>query len=62
MVRWLDVGGDDTLKTALLVEKRGDDEFYGAWTYDPGFVDRCLAHLDPAYVDASDGTRPQPHD
>ena len=44
-----DGGGDDTQKTALIAEERGDDAFYGAWTYDPGIVDAAVDYLERAY-------------
>jgi len=44
-----DGAGADDRKCALLAEERGDREFYGFWTYDPGIVDRIVAHLDRRY-------------
>jgi len=44
-----DGDGDDDQKTALLAEDRATDEFYGAWTYDPGIVDTVTAYLERTY-------------
>lgn len=44
-----DGGGDDMQKTALLAEERGDNEFYGAWTYDPTIVDTLRTYLEQKY-------------
>lgn len=45
-----DGDGDDAQKTALIAEQTGDDDFFGAWTYDPGIVDRLLEHLERTYL------------
>ena len=45
-----DGGGDDAQKTALIAEERGDDAFYGAWTYDPAIVDAAVDYLEQRYV------------
>lgn len=45
-----DGGGDDTQKSALLAEERGENSFYGAWTYDPRIVDAVLKHLEGTYL------------
>ncbi|WP_227738972.1 DICT sensory domain-containing protein [Halorientalis pallida] len=42
-------GGDDTQKTALVARESDDIGFYGILTYDPGFVDHLLAHLNQTY-------------
>ncbi len=52
-----DGGGDDTQKTALLAEERGENDFYGAWTYDPGIVDTVRTYLEQTY-DSSSEDRP----
>lgn len=52
-----DGGGKDTQKTALLAEQRGENSFYGAWTYDPEIVDTLFAHLEDTYVSPSNATR-----
>jgi hypothetical protein len=44
-----DGGGDDMQKTALLAHEHDENAFYGTWTYDPGIVDRVLAHLNRTY-------------
>lgn len=44
-----DGGGDNSQKSALLAEERDENEFYGAWTYDPGIVDSVLAYLERAF-------------
>lgn len=49
-----DGGGGDAQKTALIAEERGDDAFYGVWTYDPGIVDTAIDYLEQAYL--PDGT------
>jgi DICT domain-containing protein len=41
-----DGGGDREQSSALLAEERGDDGFYGFWTYDPALVERALRALD----------------
>lgn len=53
-----DGGGDDSQKTALIAEERAADEFYGAWTYDPGVVDSLLAYLDCTYDPSTDTETP----
>jgi hypothetical protein len=49
-----DGGSDDTQKTALLAHVRDENAFDGVWTYDPGFVDHVLAHLDKTYGSSTD--------
>ncbi|SDF73598.1 Diguanylate Cyclase and Two-component system sensory domain-containing protein [Halorientalis regularis] len=49
-----DGGGDDTQKTALIARESDDIGFYGVWTYDPGFANLTLAHLDQTYGSATD--------
>lgn len=49
-----DGGGDDTQKTALLARESDENAFYGVLTYDPGFVDHVLAHLNKTYDSAPD--------
>jgi DICT domain-containing protein len=44
-----DGGGVDDNKCALLAEERGDDGFYGFWTYDASTVDYILNHLHTTY-------------
>lgn len=39
----------DDQKCALLAEERGDREFYGFWTYDPGTVDWIIDYLESTY-------------
>lgn len=41
-----DGGGDETQKSALLAEERGDGEFYGVLTYEPALVDAAFAELE----------------
>jgi DICT domain-containing protein len=38
-----DGGGDEERAFALVAERRGPDAFYGAWTSDPGLVERALS-------------------
>ncbi|MCQ4333058.1 histidine kinase [Natronomonas sp. F2-12] len=45
-----DGGGDETQKSALLAEERGDDTFYGAWTYDGRIIDGVLEYLEATYL------------
>lgn len=40
-----DGGGDDGRECALVAEQRGEDAYYGAWTYDPALVDRVVSAL-----------------
>lgn len=40
-----DGDGDDDRKTALVAEKRTEETFFGAWTYDPELVDSAVAEL-----------------
>jgi hypothetical protein len=43
-------GGDDRGQaSALLAEERGEDAYYGFWTYDPRIVDRIVDHLEATY-------------
>jgi len=49
-----DGGGDDSQKTALLAHEAEGNAFYGAWTYDPTFVDHVLAHLTQTYSSSTD--------
>jgi DICT domain-containing protein len=50
-----DGGGDDTQKTALIARESDENAFYGIFTYDPGFVDHVLTHLDQTYGSALEG-------
>jgi DICT domain-containing protein len=52
-----DGGGEPTQKTALVAEHRGDDDWFGAWTYDAGIVDELCAHLETTYLSSPDGQR-----
>jgi DICT domain-containing protein len=52
-----DGDGDDCQKTALLAEQRGDNDWFGAWTYDAGIVDELCAHLDSTYLTTTDDQR-----
>lgn len=49
-----DGDGDDSQKTALLAEERDENDFYGAWTYDPGIVDPLLTYLERTYDSSAD--------
>jgi DICT domain-containing protein len=49
-----DGDGDDSQKSALLAEERDENDFYGAWTYDPGIVDPVLTHLERTYDSSAD--------
>jgi DICT domain-containing protein len=43
-------GADDRGQaSALLAEERGEDSYYGFWTYDPRIVGRIVDHLERAY-------------
>lgn len=43
-------GGDDPAQSsALVAEARGEDSFYGFWTYDPRIVARMVDHLETTY-------------
>ena len=44
-----DGDGVDETKCALLAEERGNDGFYGFWTYDASTVDYILDHLRSTY-------------
>jgi hypothetical protein len=44
-----DGGGVDDNKCALLAEERGEDGFYGFWTYDPSTVDYIATYLRETY-------------
>lgn len=60
-----DGGGVDAQKSALIAEERDENGFYGAWTYDPYFVDVLQDHLEETYLSepatggntSMDGTR-----
>jgi len=41
-----DGGGETNQKSALLAYEQAEREFYGAWSYDPGIVDRVLDYLE----------------
>ena len=41
-----DGGGETHQKSALLAYEQAEREFYGAWSYDPGIVDRVLDYLE----------------
>ncbi|KTG10183.1 hypothetical protein AUR64_11390 [Haloprofundus marisrubri] len=45
-----DGGGAASDKCALLAEERGNQKFYGLWTYDPDIVDSILSHLGAQYA------------
>lgn len=49
-----DGGGDDAQKSALLAHERDENSFYGIWTYDPGFVDHVISHLNRTYRSSTD--------
>ncbi|MFC3477972.1 DICT sensory domain-containing protein [Halobacterium litoreum] len=36
-------GGGTDQQSALVAEQRGENDYYGAWTYEPEFVDAALA-------------------
>jgi DICT domain-containing protein len=40
--------GPEDSQCALVAEQRGDDDYVGAWTYDPGLVAGVLADLPAA--------------
>jgi len=44
-----DGDGADVDKCALLAENRGNENYYGFWTYDPATVDSIVDHLNEAY-------------
>lgn len=46
-----DGGGRNDQKSALIAEERIPGLFYGAWTYDPGIVDRIVSYFEERYVD-----------
>lgn len=44
-------GGETTeQKSALIAEERGENDFYGAWTYDAAIVDQLCAYLERTYL------------
>lgn len=50
-------GGDSpSQKSGLIAEERAEDEFYGAWTYDTGIVDRLCEYLDRTYLSGAQAT------
>jgi DICT domain-containing protein len=49
-----DGGDQQTQKCALIAEQRGEDAFYGAWTYDAAIVDTVCDYLQGAYLSADD--------
>lgn len=49
-----DGGGDSCQKTALIAELRGDNDWFGAWTYDPDIVDELCTHLETTYLPSTD--------
>lgn len=53
-----DGDGVDENKCALLAEERGEEEYYGFWTYDPKTVDHLQGYLESTYgrVTADDST------
>ncbi len=51
-----DGGRDPLQKSALLADRRGPDEYFGAVTYEPALVDRALAYLTDRY-EATDRPR-----
>ncbi|WP_138006884.1 DICT sensory domain-containing protein [Halalkalirubrum salinum] len=58
-----DGAGIDENKCALLAEERGDREFYGFWSYDPGTVDYIISHLTTKYglIETDGGTESDKH-
>lgn len=52
-----DGGGTTSQKTALIATERAEDDWFGAWTYDPGIVDNLCAYLDSTYRSPTDDQR-----
>ena len=44
-----DGGGTNSQKSALIATERAEDDWFGAWTYDPAIVDRLCEYLDGTY-------------
>jgi len=53
-----DGGGETRQKSALLAYEQAENEFYGAWSYDPRIVDRALAYLEQTRTELSGNGRP----
>ncbi len=44
-----DGGPDRAQGSALVAESRGEDSYYGFWTYDPRIVSQVIDHLETSY-------------
>ncbi len=45
-----DGGPDRAQGSALVAESRGENSYYGFWTYDPRIVSRVIDHLETTYA------------